>query len=610
MRNSFVVTAVGAVALVGLASSASPAQETEGWRQWGGPRRDFISDVRGLADSWPAEGPPVIWSRALGTGQSAILVEDGRLFTQYRVGNGAERGGPWDEEEIIVALDASDGATIWEHTYPSGHENFDFGAGPHATPLLVGDRLFAAGTNKQLFALDKRSGEVLWSHDLVADFGAPPNLIRAIVKSGYGNSPIAYNDTVIVPVGGPGQSLMAFRQRDGAVVWRGGDFLFSPSPPVLIDLDGQTQLVYLAGGSVVGIDPDDGRVLWAVPHDPGNDLNMIAPQWGDDNILVVSSGYRAGSRGLRLTLDGELTRTEELWFTSRIPFMFLNPIRRGSYVYGTSGTFGPAFMTALDVRTGEPAWQQRGFKRASLVYADDKFIVMDEDGDLALTRMTPEGMTVLARAPLFDTVSWTVPTLVGTILYARDRERIVALDLGVPGSTAASPRAAMTDGEQIATPPDVSPSRADTPAATSDDIQPDLSGIWQLDRDASQMGTTAALAGLGDGGAPLMLFVTQAANGTLLLSSQDNPTQARAYAIGGESSVPVRADDGEPNTMTIASRWEGDQLVNEGTYQRGVTVIQVREVMSLSVDAQAMTIAVTIEGLSSQGTSRLVYRRS
>ncbi len=610
MRNSFVVAAVGAATLAGLASLASPLQETEGWRQWGGPGRDFVSEVTGLADSWPAEGPPVLWSRALGTGHSAILAEDGRLFTQYRVGNGADRGGPWDEEEIIVALDASDGATIWEHTYPSGHENFDFGAGPHATPLLVGDRLFAAGTNKQLFALDKRTGEVLWSHDLVADFDAPPNLIRAIVKSGYGNSPIAYNDTVIVPVGGPGQSLMAFRQRDGAVVWRGGDFLFSPSPPVLINLDGQTQLVYLAGGSVVGVDPDDGRVLWAVPHDPGNDLNMIAPQWGDDNILVVSSGYRAGSRGLRLTLDGELTRTEELWFTSRIPFMFLNPIRRGSYVYGTSGTFGPAFMTALDVRTGEPAWQQRGFKRASLVYADNKFIVMDEDGDLALARMTPEGMTVLARAPLFDTVSWTVPTLVGTTLYARDRERIVALDLGVPGSTAASSAAAMTDGEQTATPPDVSPSRAATPAATSASIHPDLSGIWELDRAASEIGTTAALAGLGDAGAPLVLFVTQAANGTLLLSSQDNPTQARAYAIGGESPVPILADDGEPNTMTIASRWDGGELVNEGTHQRGVTVIQVREVMTLSDDTQVMTIEVRIEGLPSQGASRLVYRRS
>jgi hypothetical protein len=39
-------------------------------------------------------------------------------------------------------------------------------------------------------------------------------------------------------------------------------------------------------------------------------------------------------------------------------------------------------------------------------------------------------MTVLAEARIFDTVSWTVPTLVGTRLYARDREKVVALDLG------------------------------------------------------------------------------------------------------------------------------------------------------------------------------------
>ena len=585
MRRTFVLAAVGCTLLTGPAAVPSAAQEAAAWRQWGGPGRDFVSDATGLADSWPAEGPPVLWSRPLGTGHSAILADDGRLFTQYRVGNGAERGGPWAEEEIVVALDASSGTTLWEHTYPSRHENFDFGAGPHSTPLLVGDRLFATGTNKQLFAFDKRSGEVLWSHDLVADFGAPPNLIRAIVKSGYGNSPIAYKNTVIVPVGGPGQSLMAFRQSDGEVVWRSGDFLFSPSAPVLIDLDGHAQLVYLAGGSAVGLDPDDGEVLWAVPHDPGNDLNMVSPEWGDDNILFFSSGYRAGSRAIRLTLEGETTRTEELWFTSRVPFMFLNTIRRGSYVYGTSGTFGPAFMTALDVRTGEPAWQQRGFKRASLVYADNKFIVMDEDGELALTRMTPEGMTVLARAPLFDTTSWTVPTLVGTTLYARDREKIVALDLGAPRS-------------------------ANREAGASVDRHPDFSGIWLLDRDASEIGTTAALAGLGDGGAPLMLFVTLAANGTLLLSSQDNPTQARAYAIGGESPVPVLADDGEPNTMTIASRWVDSRLVNEGSHQRGVTVIDVREVMSLGDEAQTLCIEVTIDGLPSQGTSRLLYRRS
>jgi hypothetical protein len=38
---------------------------------------------------------------------------------------------------------------------------------------------------------------------------------------------------------------------------------------------------------------------------------------------------------------------------------------------------------------------------------------------------------VEAEAKLFDTTSWTVPTLVGTTLFARDREKIVALDSGV-----------------------------------------------------------------------------------------------------------------------------------------------------------------------------------
>ncbi len=66
-----------------------------------------------------------------------------------------------------------------------------------------------------------------------------------------------------------------------------------------------------------------------------------------------------------------------------------------------------------------------------MVYADNKAIIMDEDGDLALARLAPEGVTILAEAKkVFDTTTWTVPTLVGRTLYARDREKIVALNLG------------------------------------------------------------------------------------------------------------------------------------------------------------------------------------
>lgn len=435
MRILFVLIAAAGLAAVSAPPATVLAQGTpaasDAWRQWGGPTRNFMVASTGLAEKWPETGPPVIWSRPLGPGHSAILVDEGRLYTMYRAGNGRAKQGPWDAEETVVAMDAASGKTVWEHKYPSRREDFSFGAGPHSTPLIVGDRLFTIGTNKQLFAFDKKSGKILWSHDLVKEFNSPELLIRPVVKTGYGCSPIAYRDTIICSVGGPGQSVMAFRQSDGAVVWKSGDFLTSEVPPILIDLDGRQQLVIVGGGTVNGLDPATGRILWSHPHDPGNDLNCGMPLFGPDNILFVSSAYRAGSRAIQLKQEGAATHADELWFTNRVRFMFLNSIRIGDHVYGTTGDFGPAFLTALNIKTGQSAWQHRGFGRASLVYADGKAIIMDEDGDLALARLAPEGVTILAEAKkVFDTTSWTVPTLVGKTLYARDREKIVALNLG------------------------------------------------------------------------------------------------------------------------------------------------------------------------------------
>ena len=428
----FLLSAAAILAAGSLAASARQPGHTPdpAWRQWGGPNRNFIVDSAKLADKWPDAGPRVNWSRPLGVGHSSVLAEDGRLYTMYRAGNGRARQGPWEAEESVVALEAATGKTIWEHKYPSRREDFSFGAGPHSTPLIVGDRLFTIGTNKQLFAFDKTTGKILWSHDLIKEFNSPELLIRPVVKTGYGCSPIAFRDTIICSVGGPGQSVMAFRQSDGSVVWKSGDFLTSEAAPILIEFAGRPQLVVLGGGTVNGMDPTNGKVLWSHPHDPGNDLNCGTPIWGPDNILFVSSAYKAGSRAIRLRQEGTATIAEEVWFTNRVRFMFLNAVRLGDYFYGTTGDFGPAFLTALNVKTGEAAWQHRGFGRASLVYADGKAVIMDEDGDLALATLTPEGVTILSQAKMFETVSWTAPTLVGTTLYARDREKIVSLDLG------------------------------------------------------------------------------------------------------------------------------------------------------------------------------------
>jgi hypothetical protein len=198
----------------------------------------------------------------------------------------------------------------------------------------------------------------------------------------------------------------------------------------LIEVEKQTQLVVVGGQTINGLEPDSGKILWSVAHDTDGDMNNSAPVWGPDNLLIVSSAYNQGTRALKLARDNEATRVEQAWFNNRFKLMFSNAVRIGDFLYGTHGDFGPAFLAGVDTKTGQMAWQQRGFGRSSLIWADGKAIIMDEDGVLKLAKLTPQGATILASAPIFQTTSWTVPTLAGSTLYARDRDKIVALDLG------------------------------------------------------------------------------------------------------------------------------------------------------------------------------------
>ena len=583
-----------AIALIGLslAPLASSAPQTSaaaaGWAQWAGPARNFHSASTGLADKWPESGPRIIWARPLGTGHSSIAVDDGQLFTLYRAGNGRAKMGPWNNEETVVALDAQTGKTLWEHSYPArtGFEDFSFGPGPHSTPLVVGDRVFTIGTNQQMFAFDKRTGRVLWSHDFVREFMSPELLLRPNVKTGYGCSPIAFADTVICSVGGPGQSVMAFRQSDGAVVWKSGDFLTSAAAPILIQMAGRPQIVFLGGGAITGMDPANGAVLWSHPHDPGNDLNCTTPLFGPDNVLFLSSAYQAGSRAIQLTQNGAVTEAAELWFTNRVRFMFLSAIRIGDFVYGTTGDFGPAFLTALNIKTGESAWQVRGFQRASLLYADGKAILMNEDGDLALARLSPAGAEILSRAKVFDTVSWTAPALAGTTLFARDREKIVALDLGTGGASApAGPGPApSTPAAKAGQPP---AGVKNTGGSTAS-----LAGSWQLDAAASVVDADAPFSGLAARGAPRWLFVTAPANGTLVIESAVNTARARFYRPGTATTTEITGGS-IAMTSAIVTTAKTRTLTAEGriTASNG-GVTPARETLTRDGAALIVTIAV------------------
>src|SRR5262249_37740944 len=214
---------------------------------------------------------------------------------------------------------------------------------------------------------------------------------------GYSCSPLAWKNTVIVTVGRKGQALMAFDQKTGAVVWKKQDFELSPSTPTIINVDGQDQLVIVLADAIVGLNPNDGELLWSHPHPCDWGLNISIPVWGAGNILFVSSAYSGGSRALQLNQTAGRTTVKELWASRRMRVHHSTMLRLGDLVFGSSGDFGPTPMTAVDVRTGNVVWQDRSFPKSNLIYAGGKVILLDEDGVLALVTLSPEGMKVLSK---------------------------------------------------------------------------------------------------------------------------------------------------------------------------------------------------------------------
>ena len=389
----------------------------EDWLLWGGKNRDFVVNTPALADSWPPNGPKKLWSRPLGDGYSAIAEEAGVLYTAFRKGG----------SDVVTALDAATGKTIWEYEYSSVFQNSfaeKVGHGPYAMPQVIGDRVVAASATGRIQSLDKKTGRLRWSHDLYNEFHGT-HLIY-----GYSCHGLPYKDMLIFLAGGRGDGAIALRQSDGAVVWKSLEFTNAYSSPLLIQVDGQTQVVAVAASSVFGFNPDNGALLWSHEHKTNYGLAVSTPVWAPGNLLFVASAYGTGARVVQLSQSGGRTTVKELWADPHLQLHFGTAIQKDGWVYISSGYNGPVLMSAVELKTGKIAWRERGFAKAQLLYADGKLIVADEDGTLALCRVSPQKFEILSKASVMQNIAWTPPTLVGTRLYIRDRHTLAAFDLG------------------------------------------------------------------------------------------------------------------------------------------------------------------------------------
>lgn len=409
-----------AAAMVTALVSKDEVAGLPNWLQWGGPSGNFmIVESPALVDGWGEEGPKVLWKREIGDGYSSIMVKDGELFTSFREG----------DEEIVVALEADTGEFLWEHAAPAGrYPDMErrFGEGPNSTPLILEDRLVSIDIAGYLRCLDLASGDLLWDLDLHAAFGRS----KRLEEYGYSGIPLLYDGKILALVGGDKHGVVALDPEDGSLVWGSEPFPVSYAPPVILPIHGKDQIVLFAPKEILGLDPGNGVVLWRFPVVCGSQNNLTTAVLCEDEKLWVASQFEGATRLLELIEEEGVIRPEPVWFNLRVKQCHWNNILLGDYIYGSFGSVSGSLFGAVNWRTGEFAWRQRGFHAAQCLYADGKILFLEEYGQLVLARVSPEKLEVLARHQLGESVCWTIPTLVGTTLFVRDRHHMWSLDLG------------------------------------------------------------------------------------------------------------------------------------------------------------------------------------
>lgn len=144
-------TGLVAVALLGLLVAASAGAED--WPQFRGPARDAVSRESNLLESWPAQGPKLLWrSSDAGHGYGSVAVAGGRIYLI------ANRG---LDNEFVSALDAKDGRQIWTARLgkvgnPDQQPSYP---GARSTPTLDGHLLYALGSDGDLVCVESASGK-------------------------------------------------------------------------------------------------------------------------------------------------------------------------------------------------------------------------------------------------------------------------------------------------------------------------------------------------------------------------------------------------------------------------------------------------------------------
>ena len=407
------VVLIGALFSFAFAFSAT----AEDWPQFLGPKRNGVSEEKKLIEVWPENGPRVVWKVKGGMGMSGLAISQGKCVTMVQR----------DGKQRLVAHEIGKGAPLWDTPIAPQFKN-QMGDGPRATPTIVGDKIFAFTGEGILVCASMKDGKVIWSIDLLKEYGGE------MADYGMASSPLVVDDQVIVILGAKDASVVACDVVSGKVRWAIGNDPAGYSSPVLLNLQGQDQVVAFTGASALGLSPLSGKLLWRFPYETDYNCNIAAPLSVGDNVFI-SSGENHGSALLSLTKQGELFTASPKWESLGTKSVMRNEwqtsILLDGHLYGFDnvGGAGPiSHLNCVEAATGKRVWQEQRFGKGNLIAADGKLFIVTIDGELIVAKASPKGYEELGRKEICGATR-QAPSLANGMLYVRDGEEIVCLDV-------------------------------------------------------------------------------------------------------------------------------------------------------------------------------------
>jgi outer membrane protein assembly factor BamB len=397
--------------------------------QWHGPDRSGIYPETGLYDTWPDNGPTLIWSaNDLGRGYASPVVTDRGIYVT----------GMKDTLDYLTKLSLQ-GKVIWE--VPFGRAWSNSFPDTRTTPTVQGNRVYVISGKGDIASIDADDGSIEWKIDGAKTFDARWG------DWGICESPLLVRGKLIYSPAGPSTTLVALDKHTGSVVWESHSLNDTSAyvSPILMQMDNKNIVVTTLGRYLVGVDADNGDILWKydyaglLPEEslkvwPGAPFTNTITPLIRENRIYITSGYNHVGAMFELGPDGR--SIDLVWTDTTLDCHHGGVVLLDGKIYGSNWINNAnGNWCCIDWHTGETHWENKWHTKGSIIGTPGKLIIYEEKkGHVGLVKPNAEKMELVSsfQVPLGKGPHWAHPVIFQGILYIRHGGVLMAYKIGNP----------------------------------------------------------------------------------------------------------------------------------------------------------------------------------